>query len=77
MSRRLVNAYDRIVAIGADESRLLPIVGAAVVMILNAIGKFQSIANRRAVQPTREIHPFPAVRRPRLPAKRDWDAGFD
>lgn len=77
MPRRLVYTHDRIMAIGTDKSRLLSVVGAAMVVVTHAIGQLQSIANRRAVQPTREVHPFPTVRRPCLPAKRDWDAGFD
>ncbi len=57
----LVNTHDGIVAHCTDETRLLPIVGPQVLMILHAFGEVHSLSDGASVKVAVEIHPFPAI----------------
>jgi hypothetical protein len=70
-----VGAHDRIVALRASEAGFLTIVGAEVVVVVDAIGQRETRANCRSIEPTGEVHPFATVAGPRLAAVGDGSAG--
>ena len=70
-----VNAHDPIMADGANKARLLPVMGPAVLVILDAIRKRVPATDGRTVQAASEIDPFVAIHAPRRTAECLLDPG--
>jgi hypothetical protein len=70
-----IKAHDAIMALRTNEAPLLPVVGAAMHVILHAFRDCEPATNGGCVEKTIEIDPFPAVHGPWPAAPGFPDAG--
>jgi hypothetical protein len=63
--------HDGIMALLANETGFLPVVGSQMLIVLDAWLELHPLADRRTVQETVKVDPFAAIPGPRLATKRN------
>ena len=66
--------HDGVMALLANETGFLPVVGSQMLVVLHAWRELNPLADRRTVQETVEVDPFAAITGPRLATKRNAQA---
>ncbi len=69
-----VYTHDGVMALPADETGFLPVVGSQMLVVLHARRELHPLADRRTVQQTVKVDPFAAITGPRLATKRNTQA---
>jgi len=64
-----VHPHDGVMALLANKTGFLPVVGSQMLVVLHTWRELDPLADRRTVQQTVEVDPFAAITRPRLATK--------